>query len=241
MTTVAVASIADAPGASTLAVGLVSIWPVSDPPPVLLEADPDGGRLGTRMGVGVEPGLMSLALASRTRSLSVDELVAVAAPVGDWLLLPTPPSAEQTHSALLYSAAGLAGSIADDRTRGWVVDAGRMSPRSPSLPFAVRGDHLLVVTKGDLAALQLVPSRLDALRAAGARDASLVVVGETFWPPEEIAAFAGCDVAAQLPTVRPAGGYESMGGRPWRAWWQAVSDLALLIGGDRTGSVEVVA
>ena len=29
----------------------------------MVEADPDGGRLGAELGVGVEPGLMALALA----------------------------------------------------------------------------------------------------------------------------------------------------------------------------------
>ena len=76
MTSVAIASVADAPGATTLAVGLVSTWPITSEPAVLVEADPDGGRLGSRLGVGVEPGLMSLALASRTSPLQVVDVVA---------------------------------------------------------------------------------------------------------------------------------------------------------------------
>jgi MinD-like ATPase involved in chromosome partitioning or flagellar assembly len=228
MTSLAVASIADAPGASTLSVGLVTVCSGSDQPPVLVEADPDGGRLGTRLAVGVEPGLMSLALASRAGPVEVSDVVAATASVGEWRLLPAPPSAEQTQSALLYSASSLAATIAADRTRAWVVDVGRASPRSPAFPFASGADRLLLVTRGDLAALQLVPSRVDALRG-GTTNVSLVVVGATPWSMAEIAEFAGCDVAAHLPTVSGPVGFGSMHGRGWRRWWQAVGDLAGLV------------
>ena len=70
MTLLVVASVAGAPGATRLALGLAASWPDLDRRRVVVEADPDGGRLGAELGTGVEPGLMALALASRTSGLT---------------------------------------------------------------------------------------------------------------------------------------------------------------------------
>ena len=85
----------------------------------------------------------------------------------------------------------------------WVVDAGRLSTRSPAVPFASAADAVLVVTSGSFPALQLVPHRVEALRNAGCA-VSVVVVQPTSWPPEEIAQFVGADVVAVLPVCRHA-------------------------------------
>ena len=53
-------------------------------------------------------------------------------------------------------------SRADDGGPLWVVDAGRLSTRSPSLPFATVADHVVIVTAGSFPALQLVPHRVDS-------------------------------------------------------------------------------
>src|SRR5436305_12221156 len=61
---VVVGSVKDAPGVTTLAVGMVAGWPRPDA--VLLEADPDGGDLAARFGHHPDPGLMSFAAAARS-------------------------------------------------------------------------------------------------------------------------------------------------------------------------------
>ena len=65
MTLVAVGSVAGSPGATRFALGLAAAWPDPSRQRVVVEADPDGGRLGAELGVGAEPGLMALALAAR--------------------------------------------------------------------------------------------------------------------------------------------------------------------------------
>ena len=176
---------------------------------MVVEADPDGGRLGAELGVGVEPGLMALALAARGGGLTADDLVARgAAAVGDWSVVPAPPSAEQTYSALVHAAGALAAMMADDLDGlVWLVDAGRLSARSPALPFARLADHVVVVTAGAFPSLQLVPHRVEALRDAGCH-VSVVVVEPTAWSPSEVADFVGADVvdrpAARRRRARPA-------------------------------------
>jgi methylmalonyl-CoA mutase cobalamin-binding subunit len=226
MTIVAVGSVTGSPGATRFALGLAAAWP-DERRRVVVEADPDGGRLGAELGVGVEPGLMALALAARGPGLTGDDLVERGAgAVGDWFLVPAPPSGEQAASALVHAAASLAGVMAAEHDTVWVIDSGRLSTRSPAMPLARQADHVVVVSGGTFPLLQLVPHRVDALRGAGCA-VSLLVVGPTPWPPEEVAEFAGTDVVAVLPRV--AGRRDDVGamrGGAWRPWWHRVEEAA---------------
>ena len=245
MTSIVVASVAGAPGATRFALGLAASWPDPDRRRVVVEADPDGGRLGAELGIGVEPGLMALALALRTSGLTGEDLVERgAAPVGDWYLVPAPASSEQTYSALVHAAGALASVMASDRAdphrRGpvWIVDAGRLSARSPALPFATAADHVLVVAGGSFPSLQLVPHRVDALRAAGCA-VSVVVVEPTSWATEEIAEFVAADVVTVLPQVKGRGdGIAAMRGNHWRPWWRRVEDAASYLDRARRGAID---
>lgn len=228
MTVIAVGSVAGSPGATSLAVGLAAAWPDPEPRRVVVEADPDGGRLGAELGFAVEPGLMALALAVRTSRLTGADLVARgAADLGDWSAIPAPPSAEQTHSALVHAAGPLAASMAaDGDATVWIVDCGRLSARSAALPFAKVAEHTVVVSAGSFPALQLLPHRVDALRSAGCRPA-VVLVEPTSWPAEEVADFVGADVVALLPHVASRrSGIGGMSASAWRPWWRRVEDAA---------------
>jgi MinD-like ATPase involved in chromosome partitioning or flagellar assembly len=227
MSVVAVASVAGSPGATSLVLGLAAAWPDRDRRRVVVEADPDGGRLGAELGIGVEPGLMALALAVRAADLTGDDVVERgAAAVGDWHVVPAPASSEQTHSALVHAGAPLAAIVADDDATSWLLDVGRLSTRSAALPFAKVAGHTIVVTGGSFPSLQLLPHRVEALRVAGCAP-SVVVVGPTSWSTAEIAEFAGADVVAVLPRVdgRRAG-FGAMRSSAWRPWWQQVEHVA---------------
>ncbi|MFV0308940.1 MAG: MinD/ParA family protein [Desertimonas sp.] len=233
MTVIALGSIAGAPGVTSLAVGLAGVWP-DDRRRVVVEADPAGGRLGAQLGIGVEPGLMTLALAARSGRLGADELlVAGAAQVGSWFAVPAPASGEQTWSALSHAGAALAELMGVADGDVWIVDAGRLSTRSAALPFARVADHTVLVTGGSFDALQLVPDRVDALRRVGCR-VGVVVVEPTDWSSAELAEFAGADVLAVMRHVRGgrATDLRSMRGAAWRRWWHDVERLAVVLDGD---------
>jgi hypothetical protein len=226
VTTVVIGSICGSPGATRLAIGMAAAWPGAGRR-TLIEADPDGGRLGAELGIGVEPGLMALALAARADRLRADDVIACgAAAVGDWHVVPAPASPEQAHAALVHASGALAAMADASGQDAWIVDAGRLSPRSPGLPLALAADEVLIVTAGSFAPLQLVPPRAEALRRAGCR-VGVVVVEPTSWSPQEIADFVRADVAAVLPWVRAKDtDLRSMHGAPWRSWWRAVERLA---------------
>jgi hypothetical protein len=233
MTLVVVGSVTGSPGATRLLLGLAAAWPDPSRPRVVLEADPDGGRLGAELGIGVEPGLMALALAARSGGLTAAELVTHAAVVGDWSVIPAPASAEQTTSALVHAAGTLAAVVGADREgRVWLVDAGRLAGRSPAMPFARLATQVVVVTAGAFPSLQLVPHRVEALRDAGCR-VSVVVVEPTAWSPGEVAEFVGADVLAVLPRVSSRGtGIAAMSASAWRPWWRRVEDAAAWLATD---------
>jgi len=226
MTLITIASTGGAPGATTLAVGLAAVWPSGgDTVTALIEADPDGGRMGAELGVGVEPGLVSLSLAARATDGRVADLIGEhGADMNGWWLVPAPPSCEQTVSVLARSAASLCRSL-DGEDVHCIVDAGRLTTRSPAMPFAVHSERVLIVTPGDFAALATVPSRVSSLLAAGCA-VDVVVAGSTPWTTSDIAAFVGSDVLAVLPRVRARLGSRSMRGGEWSQWWSSVRDLA---------------
>jgi len=226
MTVIALGSVSGAPGVSRLAIGLAAAWP-EDRRRVLVEADPDGGRLGAELGVGVEPGLMALALAARTARMSADDLLVTgAAAAGSWFLVPAPPSSEQASSALAHAATTLADVMVGADDDVWIVDTGRLSTRSAALPFALVADETVLVTAGHFPALLLVPHRVAALQRAGCR-VSVVIVEPTSWAPAEMAAFTGADVLVVMPRVRAADRpVRAMRGANWRPWWRSVDALA---------------
>ena len=118
-------------------------------------------------------------------------------------MIPAPASSEQTYSALVH--AGGDARRRDGRRDGgplWIVDAGRLSARSPALPFATRRRprrrrHRRLVPG---AAAGPAPRRRPCARPAAR--VSVVVVEPTSWPTDEIADFVGADVVAVLPRVK---------------------------------------
>lgn len=242
MTTIVFGSVVGAPGASTLALGVTAAWPESDRQRVLVEVDPDGGRLGAELGIGHEPGLMAVAVASRARRLTAADLVTEgAAQLGGYMVIPAPPSPEHCASALSQSGVALARTMADEPEWVWVIDAGRISPRSPAIPLAKQADQVVLASAGSLAALQVLPTRIDALVASGCR-VGVVIVGSSDWPLDEIAAFCGCDVLARVPTVRQRRrGMRSMNANEWRPWWAATAQLARVLVGCYRRSDETAA
>jgi MinD-like ATPase involved in chromosome partitioning or flagellar assembly len=222
MSCVAFASVAGAPGVSTLCVGVAASWPDPQRRRIVLEADPDGGRLGAQLGIGTEPGMMALTVAARSGSLDASDVIANGAAVGEWWVVPAPPSAEHAHAALAQGTPALARAVAGEQEWLWLVDAGRLSTRSPAMPLAAAADVVVLVTDGSLAALQLLPTRVDALVGAGC-PVAVVLSGDSDWPESEIGDFCGCDVLGRVPRVRMRRvGPRAMNSSEWRPWWTAV-------------------
>ena len=143
-------------------------------------------------------------------------------------MIPGPVAGEEAASVLGLAAASIADVAASDRERTWIVDVGRVTPRSPSFVFAARAMRTVLIVRGRPDELLPVPARVETLSRAGCA-IGLVVVGRNGYTAAEIADFAGCEVLGELPADPSADRLvdEVLTGRRLRSkLWPAVVDLA---------------
>jgi hypothetical protein len=193
---IAVAGGKGSPGATAVAALVAATWPRGDSadasldggPPVLLEADPDGGVLAARwhhaLGVTHDPGLLTLAAARDGSAL--ERLRRHSQRVGDTLdLVAGPPGAAQAEACLRELGDSAAEALRDAPVV-CVVDCGRLHPSSPALPFARAADHLVLVARPCLDEVVSLGFAAERLRAAGLSP-TLVCVGTSPFDPAEVA------------------------------------------------------
>jgi hypothetical protein len=173
-----------APGATTTAVGLAAVWPSEER--LLVEADPDGGVLAARFGLAYEPGLVSLAAATR-RELSESELVGHTQRLeGGLMVLCAPNAPDQVQAALDVSAGVLAARLAVMPGMGVFVDVGRAWPTSAVRPLVEAADAVIVVCRPHLDELTQLVTRwrafVDRVAPVG-----VVLVGDRPYSAREVA------------------------------------------------------
>lgn len=159
---IAVGSAKGAPGATTLALGLATLWPRPDA--VLVECDPTGGDLWARFGHHPEPGLSTLAAtapwqgpipyACRQRlGVGADAVLAIA---GDGAAASVLTLADRAVEALRQASTAAA----------VILDVGRLDSRSPALALVAAADHVLLLAAPTLAEQAQVGARLPWLTSA---------------------------------------------------------------------------
>ena len=162
----------------------------------MAEFDPAGGDLAPRYGLGVEPGLVSLAAAAR-RELS-EEMVwhhAQRLP-GDLAALVGPASAEQAHASL-RAVAGRFVSVMDASGADVLADCGRLWPSSPSEEVVHQAALAVLVARPSAEEIAHLCSRVASLRSA-CRRLGVVLVGERPYGPEEVGAAVEAEVIGVL-------------------------------------------
>ena len=226
MALVALASIKGAPGVTTSAVALASVWP-ADRPAIVVELDPAGGDLAARWRLSAEPSAVSLAAAvRRARDGSGLRLLdhCTALPGGLQIVAGTPAPAEMR--AAIDVVADALPALAATGPVDVLVDCGRLDPvlltsvdsSGPALAIPVRrmlsrADLLLVVSRAELADLSHVHAWLSSLRTLN-EGVVLLLVGRLSWRAAEISTALGADVLSHLPDDRA--GAAMVGGRPER-------------------------
>lgn len=193
MTVIAVTSVKHSPGATTLALALVTAWTGDPSPPVgpavLVEADPAGGDLAGRVGVPREPGLATLAASARHPGRPVDlGAHAQALPAGGWAV-PGPTSPEAAEAAVRGVAPRLAAALGACGLG--VVDCGRWAAGSAAEPILAAADRVLVVVRPDVSGVDHLCARLDALRRLAADRLVVAVIGDRPYDAATVAAVTG--------------------------------------------------
>ncbi len=196
MSLVCVGSAHGSPGATTTALAIAATWP-EHRRCLLVEADPFGGVIAGRYGLGDSPGLSSLAAMAR-RGLD-DEVVwqhAQQLP-GRIPILVGPPTAEEAHAVLRDLARILVEWAVAQAEVDVIVDCGRIAPGSAMLTAMKAADLVLVVTRPSIDQLRPAAARSAALTSAGVRS-GLLLVGDHPYGPDEVAASLGVDVAGVI-------------------------------------------
>lgn len=176
MTVTCVVSGRSSPGATTVTVGLAMAWSRWKLNPLLIEADPAGGVLGLRFGLGSRPSLLSLVTEAR-RSFSVDQLDAhsqAIAGAASLIGVSDPVVAART----VARAADILGPELDHLSRPVAIDLGRLSSGSAALSFLNPSSRVLLATRSTTSEVQAMLFQLRLLRDHDV-EPELVVIGRT--------------------------------------------------------------
>lgn len=191
---VALGSVRGSPGVSVSSVLLAAAWPGSAER-VVLEADLDGGVIGARYGVGVEPGAGALVSALRHEVTDERLLERCGRRVdrGAWLV----PGPESAVTALRVwgsdrAAHQVGEALAADDDRIWLIDAGRVSSRSVTAPLITRADLTLLFSRDQPADLLQIPERAAELGGL-CPTIGVVVVGAPDYGFDELRSFCGVE------------------------------------------------
>ena len=192
-------------GVSTSALALAATWP-ADRRVLLVEADPAGGTLAAASGWPAEPGLVSLAAASRRRFDPAVVWEHCQMLPGGTAVLAGPVSAERARGAL-GMLGDLAGHLAD-LDADVVADCGRLDPGSPAVAVWEGADRAILVVRPRLADLHAVAAWTEThtpgresndVRPERRGRVGLVVVGDGPYPDAEIAEALDVEVLCRLP------------------------------------------
>jgi MinD-like ATPase involved in chromosome partitioning or flagellar assembly len=197
---VCVGSVRGAPGVTTLALCVAACWPR---PVALVEADPAGGVLATRYGLGRTPGLADLAAAVENRGAATVIWNAAQALPGGLAAVVASESGEITAGILRDVARPLGQWCARLEEADVVADCGRVGAGSPALGLVSAADAVLVVCRPRAEELYPAAHRLRHLASGDNGDAprgrvGLVLVGRRPHGPDEIAAQLGVPVVGVI-------------------------------------------
>lgn len=175
-----------APGASLAALTAAAAWPERDDRRVVfLEADPDGGVVAVRYGLGREPGLLSLAAAGRHGIHRGDLWAHTQQLPGGLAVVAAPDRPDQATNALNTAGDSLGVWLAGLPDVTVVADVGRFSPSSPAMGLIGAADLLLMVARPVAEQIQPGAERLKALPVA---HAGWCLIGDKPYAPVEIEA-----------------------------------------------------
>ncbi|WP_322751517.1 MULTISPECIES: hypothetical protein [unclassified Frankia] len=210
---ITVGSLKGSPGATTLALALADRWPTGSEP-LVVEADPAGGDLGARFGLGAARGLVTLAAAGRRGSGEPRPLSDHSQQLpGGLEVITAPAGAEQARQVLGELAGGgwaLLWSAARHGDRTVIVDCGRLDPLSPAAPAVRAADVLLLVVRARDDELSQLAARMQAVRGWQVPDWYVVVAGQAYrsvdYGVREITRVLGSRVLGPLPYDTVAAG-----------------------------------
>lgn len=189
------ASAHGSPGVSTALQMVASLWESSDVVPVIVEADASGGVLAARYELSLNPGFVTLAESLRKfeNPALLDHAQRLPSGVAGVALSPSATAA----SAQLRSAVPFLGSYLAESEHPVVLDGGTVLPDSKIVPALTASDLLLWFVRPTREELLVLRHRL--AECAQPDDSVIVLVGDTPYNAEQVAAGLDIEVLHTLP------------------------------------------
>jgi len=190
-----------APGATTLALALAASSVASsnaDDTVTLIDADPDGGDMASRLGVTSSPGLVTLAAATRHGFDPRDLLAHTQLVAPNLQLFASPSSAEQASSSLGKLGRPFASMVA---TSDAIADVGRWRLRSPAADLVAEAEVTILVIHPTVSGVAHARYQLDDLSNA-CRRVEVVCAGDRPYAPYEVSSALGLESVFVLPVDR---------------------------------------
>ena len=196
---VAFAAARSSPGVTTAMLACASVWPGKV---LLVEASEDGGALAARFGLPVEPGLTTLAAASRHTAngdgpagLLAEQVQPL--PGTDRIDALVGPTSLEPAQALLRTCAGRLAGMLDQAEADVLVDTGRLTAAPLAGPLLEVADRLVLVTRPRLEELTALAHRMPHLTGLGPTP-EVLLVGDRPYGPDEVANTLGVSVLGVL-------------------------------------------
>lgn len=204
---VVLAAARSSPGVTTAMLACASVWPGGV---LLVEASEDGGALAARFGLPVEPGLTTLAAASRHVSNDDGSAGLLAAhvqplPGTDRVGALVGPASLEPAQALLRTAGPRLAGLLDLTEMDVLIDAGRLPAAPLATPLLARADRLVLVARPRVEELTALAHRLEHLSTLGPAP-QLLLVGDRPYGPAEVADTLGIPVVGMLASDPDAAG-----------------------------------
>lgn len=148
----------------TICLHVASLWPR---PPVVIEADPDGGRLAVRHNWELRPSLLDLVSMAQTGAAPVQYLDSIAHRLRSGVkVIVAPPASESVHATLPALTQCLRGQASTSST-DVLVDVGVIRPESPARDLIIAATRRIVVVRKDAEELVALVHRRSLLDSMG--------------------------------------------------------------------------
>jgi len=202
------ASAHGSPGVSTAMQMVASLWESSAVVPVVVEADASGGVLAARYELSLSPGFVTLAESLRKfeKPALLDHAQRLPSGVAGVALSPSATAA----SAQLRSAVPFLGPYLAESEHPVVLDAGTVLPDSKIVPALTAADLMLWFVRPTREELLVLRHRL--AECAQPDDVVAVLVGDTPYNAEQVAAGLDIEVLHTLPVDQRGAAAVNLGG-----------------------------
>lgn len=148
----------------TICLHVASLWPR---PPMVVEADPDGGRLAVRHNWDLRPSLSDLGTTMRSGGAPTRHLESIAHRLRSGVrVVVAPPAMESVHAALPALVQHLVEDQVEPST-DVLIDVGIVRPESPARDLIVGATHRILVVRKDAEELVALAHRRSLLESMG--------------------------------------------------------------------------